>query len=278
MCAWHSFASLVFHQQSSGYTHFSSLLYAIGAMWIKEPDTKLSESFSQNVNFLYKEESIYIMDNHLCAAWAWLQELDINNSHKLFHIDRHHDLSIDEAHMKELILDKNVHLSDLTFEEYCELSYKLDYSHHSYRLFQWDNYIRNIQVAYPSFYEETIFSFYDRACVHEDFITNEVSFDLLPDNISYWINREATSSWILNLDIDYFFMNLGEQTTQVFTDEYIVSVAESIKRAIDNINVLTISLSPECCGGWEKSIRVTNLICEILDLKFTLEHCEIEDI
>ncbi len=218
------------------------------------------------------------MDNHLCAAWAWLKELDVNNSHKLFHIDRHHDLLVDETHMKELIIDKNVQLPDLSFEEYCELSYKLDYSEYNYKLFQWDNYIRNIQVAYPNFYEETIFSFYDRACVHEDFIVNEVSFDLLPDNISYWINREANSSWILNLDIDYFFMSLSEHTTQIFTDEYIVSVAESINRALDNIDVLTICLSPECCGGWKNSIRVANLICETLSLEFSLERCEIEDI
>ena len=247
-------------------------------MWIKKPDNILTESFFQNVNFLYKEKNIYVMDNHLCAAWAWLQELDVNSSHKLFHIDRHHDLSVDKTRIKELVLDKNISLPDLTFEDFCALSYKLDYSDYDYKLFQWDNYIRNISTIYPNFYEETIFSFYDRAGVCEEFIVNEVSFDLLPDNISYWINREAASSWILNLDIDYFFMDLGNNTTEVFTDGYIISVAESIKRALDNIDVVTICLSPECCGGWQNSIRVADLISKVLDLNFNLANCEIDDI
>jgi len=75
---------------------------------------------------------------------------------------------------------------------------------------------------------------------------------------------------ILNLDLDYFFLEIGDNTIQVFTDDYIEAIAKSIKLAMDNIQVLTICLSPECCGGWENALRVNKIICQILGIDFNL--------
>ena len=34
----------------------------------------------------------------------------------------------------------------------------------------------------------------------------------------------------------------------------------------DRIAVMTIALSPECCGGWENAIRIFNLLADKIDL------------
>ncbi|WP_370051354.1 hypothetical protein [Rhodohalobacter sp. SW132] len=31
------------------------------------------------------------MDNHLCAAWCWLQKIKKTKGINLFHVDRHYD-------------------------------------------------------------------------------------------------------------------------------------------------------------------------------------------
>jgi hypothetical protein len=37
-----------------------------------------------------------------------------------------------------------------------------------------------------------------------------------------------------------------------------------------NIEVLTIALSPELCGGWDNSLRVARLIIDHLQINFDL--------
>ena len=64
------------------------------------------------------------------------------------------------------------------------------------------------------------------------------------------VKGEEIDKWIVNLDLDYFF--IGDPSMRILTDEYIRSVAGLIKRQINEIKVVTVALSPECCGGWEK--------------------------
>jgi hypothetical protein len=58
----------------------------------------------------------------------------------------------------------------------------------------------------------------------------------------------------VNLDIDYFFSS-QPQKLALFSDEFVDAVACTLKKGLGNgmIKVLTIALSPECCGGWEKA-------------------------
>ena len=65
-------------------------------MWIKElPIDNERKSFREDVAFLWKcdERPIYISDNHLTAAWCWLQECEPNERYNFIHIDQHADLS-----------------------------------------------------------------------------------------------------------------------------------------------------------------------------------------
>lgn len=52
----------------------------------------LGTSGCANVNFLYKSDKFYIMDNHLCAIWCWNQMVKTDCHYGIFHIDRHYDL------------------------------------------------------------------------------------------------------------------------------------------------------------------------------------------
>ena len=52
---------------------------------------------------------------------------------------------------------------------------------------------------------------------------------------------------------------------RLFSDEYIKAMASDINKAMDKIAVMTIALSPECCGNWENAIRVFNLFAEKID-------------
>ena len=41
---------------------------------------------------------------------------------------------------------------------------------------------------------------------------------------------------------------------RILTDDYIRSLARAIKGLINEIKVVTVALSPECCGGWERAL------------------------
>ena len=44
-------------------------------------------------------------------------------------------------------------------------------------------------------------------------------------------------------------------------------IINNIKKAKDGIAVMTIALSPECCGGWDNAFRTYDLIAPILGLE-----------
>jgi len=50
------------------------------------------------------------------------------------------------------------------------------------------------------------------------------------------------------------------------------SLGESIKSGIENrmIEVLTVSLSPECCGSWKNAERMLEKFAHIFQLKIKL--------
>ena len=63
-------------------------------MWIKQMPSNYYEqpsSFSGGV-MLWKNEKVYVMDNHLSAAWCWLQSCDSKAEYNFMHIDMHYDL------------------------------------------------------------------------------------------------------------------------------------------------------------------------------------------
>lgn len=238
-------------------------------MWIKEFNGEFGESWIDKVNFLFKQDKIYIMDNHLCAAWCWMDQIDEIENNNLIHIDRHYDLLNHPNTIKQIIIEPLLDLKKLTFFEYENLS--IESRRGISKVFKWDNYILNLKEVYNNYYGTTIFSTFDFANPNPEFIKHEISFIDFLDNIDDYINEYPDQNWILNIDIDYFFNTLNGTRIKVFSDDFIRAFAEKIISVIDNLSVITFCLSPECCGGWENSIRVMNIFCEILNIDFHLE-------
>ena len=116
-------------------------------MWIKEPpeDYKTKSSYFDKVVFLWKSEDVpvYVSDNHLIAAWCWMQECKQGEVHNFMHIDRHSDL---KGYGHPGIIDSLSNNQKLSFEEYCAISYN---NGNTFPLFQWNNYIRACYHIFP---------------------------------------------------------------------------------------------------------------------------------
>lgn len=236
-------------------------------MWIKEPKTKLERSHFDNANFLYNERNIYIMDNHLSAGWCWLQKIDPKKPNSILHIDRHSDLAPAKVNsIKLAITDKKIDLQKTTFDEYLNLR-QFGANNDSWPLFRWDNYITTLEAIYPNIYNKKYFAIHEDSS-NIDFEIEKIMFWEIIKELDYWIKNDPDKSWIINLDVDYFYLNYNDKVIRVLSDEYIIAIAQVIKSVLDRISVLTICLSPECCGSWENSIRVTQIICNELEIDF----------
>jgi hypothetical protein len=243
-------------------------------MWIKSPPpgfmaTSKDVSSNDKLNFLFKKNNVYIMDNHLAAGWVWATHLNISKSYNLFHIDQHFDLLDYPDSMQAEIKDKNISLHEISIEEYLSLKQPSQLPNDNFKLFRWDNYISNINDIYPSLFNLRYFATHDNDYELEGFITQKIESDELINSINKFIGSNNDKQYILNLDIDYFFHSNGT-IKQKYDDHYISNLITEIKSNWQNIAVFTICLSPECCGGWKPAIEKTKLICEILKIEFNL--------
>lgn len=209
---------------------------------------------------LKKDGKIYVMDNHMAAAWCWGQEVDFNLSYNLLHIDKHYDLLEGGTDLKvKTILENRFDIGNSTIGEYCSLKSE------QYQVFRFDNYFTILQKLYPDLFNKKKFATHNDGTVPIDWHFYEVQIiDLPTENISYWIDSEELN-WIVNIDIDYFFTkNTNDEYFQFLNDDYIICFAKQIKLSLHRIEVLTIALSPSFCGGIENAIRVSDIILDEL--------------
>ena len=212
------------------------------------PLTKRGKSASSTDNVLIKTENVYIMDNHRLALWCWFQEIEKDQRYNLLHIDAHPDMS--ESALKHF----NHDLWNISLKDYREVM-QADINT---PLFRWDNYIEIFLQKYPELVGKTFSATHK---VGQDKSLNE---EIGP----YYLQKFMTNvfdghqyindlPWIVNLDLDYFF-SAAPQKTLLFSEEYLKSLARSIEVGLEQgmIKVFTISLSPECCGSWEKAEEV----------------------
>ena len=78
----------------------------------------------------------------------------------------------------------------------------------------------------------------------------------------------SNKKWIINIDIDFFFQDKNGEYFQFLTNDYVVEIAKEIKKAWDNIEVITVALSPELCGGWQHAERIGKLLCDTMNVKW----------
>ena len=239
----------------------------------------LEESGCCNVNFLFNDDKVYIMDNHLCAIWCWEQKINPELKYGLFHIDRHYDLLYNLS--DDFLVQNRGRISGNNFNEFL-LCVDIDTA----RKLRYDNYIDAFCRLHPNLITYVYY------VTHEDG-NNEINTSLehiekhkpslwdLPTNISYWINdcREV-DRWILNLDIDFFFQDIGfgNAECQFLTNKYISRVCQEIKVSYPKIDVITIALSPEFCGGWGNAFHVIKQINRELEIPMQFKYKQIKGI
>ncbi|MEF9477351.1 hypothetical protein OWR28_06100 [Chryseobacterium sp. 1B4] len=233
-------------------------------MWIKERPKQLVRSGRTEANFLFNKDKVYIMDNHLCAAWCWLQKTDITKIYDFVHIDRHNDLLYPIPSIKSDLLKDNIDLRQITFDEYLKLTENHpEEPNMKVPLFRWDNYILNLEEVYPNYFGKTYF-ITKEAYPSSEFIDYESTIEEFLSSFNFWI-KNSKNGLIVNLDIDYFYSQ-HKDLYKIYSDELIRNVANVLLENINKIDVLTIALSPECCGGWENSFEVLKIINGIMNL------------
>ena len=230
-----------------------------------------------NLNLLSRERNIYVMDNHNAALWCWLQEIDFTSKYNLVHIDSHYDTM--NSHLEYWIKHIPPNLNKLSINEYLNLQYIEPNIGAKTQIMSYDNYI----PIFDKLYSENINKYY--------FFTNDVGiweYDLKPVEhfcLKSILNRfesiidegdNSEQKWIFNLDLDYFFMNLDscDETIQFVSFEAIEKIIKTIKKYLnDKVIVFTIALSPDsdCCGSWDNSLKVMNIVSKIIDIDFNLE-------
>ncbi len=224
---------------------------------------KFSHAFE--LNYLAQEGNIYIMDNHLAAFWCWSKELDPMKSYTLMHIDRHNDLS--DALVKEAFhLYKNKKFKSMPIEKALALRVN------DHQMLMWNNFIELYNVFNP--YTLKNFEFVTPVKLP----TKYKHLKNIP--LKRWVNKEFTvqelfsqlnpqaQPKVINLDIDVFFAERNGNYKRILTNRELEAFAKKIKPLIDKAALVTIALSPECCGGWYNSIAMYNSLNKYLKLSF----------
>lgn len=239
-------------------------------MWLRElkQDFKAKESGVHNLNFLWHNNNIYIMDNHLAAAFCWLKSCKQDENYNFIHIDQHRDFLCNHP------IEAYNHIRTInTITDYCGLQYK------GRPLFQWDNYIKPMQLIFPKWFSYNVFSTQEGQVDKTiQLLVPHMCIDYIePDELKESLNEcfkqedylpYTKNKWIVNIDLDVFF---DENCKRLFDNEYIQTIASIINKNMNRIQVLILCLSPDCCSdelleGWNKSISVLNTFCNQIDV------------
>lgn len=218
------------------------------------------ESTSSSDNVLWQEGPVYVMDNHRLALWCWFQQMEKGQRYNLFHIDAHPDMS--ESALKNF----NKDLWTIDLDQY-RSTWQPDIN---LPLFRWDNYLEIFLQKYAEQLALTLSATHQLGSSKQ--LADEIKpFDLVRRMSEIFSGKQYINEfeWIVNLDLDYFFSAQPEKL-QLFSDEYIEALAESLQMGLSSgqIKVLTVALSPECCGSWEKAEMMLGKLSKIVQLKF----------
>lgn len=191
-------------------------------MWVRHlpADYYKQQSDFDNLVFLWKTNNVYVMDNHLAAAWCWMQECNTDTRYNFLHIDRHNDLGTNTPFDIYRHIKDNQHLS---IDEYTNLSWTNEGNGISLKAFRWDNYITQCMYLFPQWFWNIVYSTRTSLGRSErekllgatiqsvsaskllSYIEDNLQVDEDGEQLNRTIGRESVK-WIVNLDLDYFFI------------------------------------------------------------------------
>lgn len=205
----------------------------------------------QNVYFCYEKDNVVIMDNHRCALWFWVKLTEKSLKYNIIHIDTHYDLG-GLKHGSTISRDQ---LDRFTLNDYLHYKDKADdrmfyFNWANYLLPFIDNYNQNVANLYLIVNQNADIPGESTLKAIKCHVEDPKGYNALPSLNNLFDEKE---NWIINFDIDFFF----KDGIQLYSDVYIEKVLAQIKSFMSIKNtVLTIALSPSCCGGWENSYKV----------------------
>lgn len=250
-------------------------------MWIKRLPAdyyEQSSSFSNSL-MLWRKENVYVMDNHLSAAWCWLQSCNPKKEYNFMHIDTHYDM-LDCFHDEDL---KPLRDNTLMSYEGFESLKRSKEPGKGIAVFRNDNYIMALYTIYPNWFHTNMFLTQRKGSllfnwghtppkIHNwevcDIASYISKYICSPNNnLTEFEDKDYKLPWIVNLDIDFFFEK-NEPHSLRFSDEQIRHFAQVLNRGMQNIQVLTIALSPDCINcknikkGWDDAFYVLKILSE----------------
>ena len=249
-------------------------------IWIKEIPVDYWEhtSFCFDDVMLWKEDKVYVMDNHKSAAWCWLQQCKDDACYNFMHIDCHYDMG--DCYRDEDLeqVKRNPHMS------YDEMM-NLERSDGECKILRWDNYIRYVYELRPNWFTNNLFITQKEGDICNEWGRKRMNISekeelYLPAWLGQYVlevpqytydiaKGSEMQKWIVNLDLDFFFYNNGANIrVQLFSDDYIREVAKLLEAAMRKIQILTIAISPDCLVGddmkekWDNGFRVLEIMSE----------------
>lgn len=246
-------------------------------MWIREIKKEYLNNLwgaSDILKFLWKSDDapIYIMDNHLAAAWCWMQECKIDEEYNFMHIDQHSDLGV-RGFAKDIEFVRTN--PRITLEEYCNITYFNGIGSH--KSFQCGNYITACHFLFPSWFNTNLFYYTvpgikgsTQGSGYDNFTEQKKDNSFIIQHIEQFIERQVFPSnklvidenmqkkkWIVNLDLDFFW---DKNKNRALDDQFINDLGIAIGKAMKNIQILTIALSPKWCGSWRNAIECSRTL------------------
>jgi hypothetical protein len=256
---------------SSGHRMLSGRRTSLTGIW-HIPLQSRGHSGAVTQNFLWQEGPVYIMDNHRAAWWCWLRHFDASEPFDLFHIDRHTDTLTSNL---DVWLDHlPTQMRGMNLQQYLDFSVLMNGT--DCPVVRWDNYLSLFLAQEKQSLRSLYFATHndgDAPNVPEGFCRH-VDVWNLPGNFKYWLDNG--DSWIVNIDIDYFFCPFGHGNHRRFlSKDFVTAMCEPIKAHLETgrIKVLTICLTPDeggFSGGWAESEEVCAEICGQLKIDFSL--------
>lgn len=219
-------------------------------------------------NFLWRQGSSYIMDNHRAAMWCWLQEIKEAEPVCLMHIDEHYDTLYANI---EAELAAMPGLKGLSIADYLTLSRSV--GPQSSPLIRWDNYLSLFLERYGEQVKRSFFITHKVGDKPRHHNAKYAEPKHVPNNIDYWMNQ-FPDQWLINIDLDYFFCDQGGLRKPMFSDQYVETVFAAIAKIqqAGRIRCLTMCLSPDerYSGSWQQAEDLCSTACRILGLQFSL--------
>lgn len=230
-------------------------------MIIRKRPARQGDKPATTLNLLWRHDQrpIYIMDNHLAALWCWLRELDRSETYTLVHVDAHWDLADPFLRIEHLeLLDSSERI-----EEFEAIPDPHPRAGPSCPAIRWDNFIAPLLKLRKGLKRGLFLvtqPLYPNAVRDERFRT-----------CSEWrllrvFGRGLSGRILMNIDVDYFFSSedgYRQRVSSAKAREFLSSVLGYLRPQ----DIVTIALSPQCCGGMTKALHICDLICECLGIE-----------